>query len=100
MKYIITENRLNEFMKQYLDSWLSSKMVYGHDSFIIIDSKLNDDSGDSTVMEYDHEDGRLWVLGYVKNHLMDLFNKSRNEVDEFLKNWFENEFNVNVSYVA
>ena len=100
MKYVITENRLNEFMNQYLDSWLSSKVVYGHESFIIVDNKLDDDSGDSTVMEYDHEDGRLWVMGYVKKHLMDLFNKPRKEVDEFLKHWFENEFNVNVSYVA
>lgn len=99
MKYIITENRLNEFIKQYLDSWLSSKRFWKHDSFIIVDSHLDEDEYEP-VMEYDSEDGRLWVMGYVKNHIMDLFNKTRNEVDEFLKHWFENEFNVNVSYVA
>ena len=99
MKYIITESRLNEFMNDYMNSWVSTKNVWNYDNFILIDSKL-DDGEDETVLEYDHEDGRLWVMGYVKKHLMDLFNKPRKEVDEFLKHWFENEFNVNVSYVA
>jgi hypothetical protein len=99
MKYIITESRLNEFMNDYMNSWFSSKRFWKHDSFIIVDSHLDEDEYEP-VMEYDHEDGRLWVMEYIKNYIMDLFNKTRNEVDEFLKHWFENEFNVNVSYVA
>jgi len=99
MKYIITESRLNEFMNDYMNSWVSTENVWNYDNFILIDSKL-DDGEDETVLEYDHEDGRLWVMEYIKNYIMDLFNKTRNEVDKFLKHWFENEFNVNVSYVA
>jgi len=99
MKYIITESRLNEFMNDYMNSWVSTKNVWNYDNFILIDSKL-DDGEDETVLEYDHEDGRLWVMGYIKKYIINLFNKTRNEVDEFLKHWFENEFNVNVSYVA
>ena len=86
-------------MKQYLDGWLSSKMVYFHDNFIFIDSKL-DDGEDATIMEYDHEDGRLWVIRYIKKNLMDTFNKTQDEVNEYLKNWFEKEFKVNVKFMA
>jgi hypothetical protein len=99
MKYIITESKLDMLMTRYLNSWVDSKKIVEFDRFIVLVDPYGEPEND-VDMEYDGEDGRLWVMGYVKKHLMDLFNKPRKEVDEFLKHWFENEFNVNVSYVA
>ena len=87
-------------MTEYMNSWISSKIVRRHDTYIIVDSKLDEDEGDATVMEYDSWDGRLWFMKYFRKHLMDLFNKSESEVNEVVKKWFEHEFNVEVKFVA
>ena len=98
MKYIITESRLNEFMNEYMNTWASTKKAWKWDNFIIVDSIL-DEGEDATVMEYDSEDGRLWIINHFRKSLMDLFNKSKIEINEFIKNWFENKFNVKVKII-
>jgi hypothetical protein len=99
MKYIITESRLNEFMTDYMNTWFSTKRFWKYDNFMIIDSHLDEDEFEP-VMEYDSEDGRLWIRNYFRKSLMDLFNKSELEINEFIKNWFENKFNVKIKFVA
>ena len=100
MKYIITKSRLNEFMTQYLDSWLSSKHSYDYDQFTIIENPIEqEDIGDSIVMEHDKSDGRLWFYNDFRKNLMDLFNKSSKEINYFVKEWFEHKFGVEVKYV-
>ena len=100
MKYIITENRLNEFMTQYLDSWLSTKHSYNFEEFIIIEYSFGqDDVSDSIVMEHDNTDGRLWFDNDFRKKLTDLFNKSTEEINHFVREWFENKFGVEVKYV-
>ena len=100
MKYIITENRLNEFMTQYLDSWLSSNHSYNFDQFIIIEYSLEqEDISDSIVIEHDNSDGRLWFDNDFRKNLMDLFNKSAEEINHFVSEWFEHKFGVEVKYV-
>lgn len=101
MKYIITENRLNDFMTQYLDSWLSSKNSYDFEEFIIIEDMedMEDTYDNNVIMEHDNSDGRLWFyMGFRKN-LMDLFNKNTKEINQFVKEWFEHKFGVEVKYV-
>ena len=98
MKYIITENRLNDFMTQYLDSWLSSKNSYDYDQFIIIED-MEDTDDNNVNMEYDNEDGRLWFYMDFRKNLMDLFNKNTEQINQFVKEWFEHKFGVEVKYV-
>jgi len=98
MKIIVKESKIDMLMTDYLNSWLSSKNMYKRDSFIIIDSYL-DDGEDGTVMEYDSWDGRLWFMKYFRKTLMDLFNKSESEVNEVVKKWFEHKFNVKIKFV-
>lgn len=98
MKYIITENRLNDFMTQYLDSWLLTKHSYDFETFIIIENILEEDY-DSIIMEYDNSDGRLWFNKNFRKNLMDLFNKNAEEINHFVSKWFEHKFGVEVKYV-
>lgn len=94
MKYIITENRLDTFMTNYLNSWIDEKNVIRHDPFIIIE-----DEDEFQYMEYDRTDKRLWIENDFKKNLMDLFGKNEIDMRVFVGKWFENKFEVNISYV-
>lgn len=98
LKQIIKENKLNDFMTQYLDSWLSTKHSYDFETFIIIENILEEDY-DSIIMEHDNSDGRLWFNKNFRKNLIDLFNKSTEEINHFIKEWFERKFGVEVKYV-
>jgi len=99
LKQIIKENKLNDFITQYLDSWLSTKHSYDYDQFIIIENLFEEDY-DSIIMEHDNSDGRLWFDKNFRKNLSDLFNKSTEEINYFVKEWFEHKFDVEVKYVA
>ena len=100
MKYIITESRLDEFLTNYLDSWVGGMVVTKSSPFIIISRKISGDEDDwEDSMEHDYIDGRLWVNRNLQRNLMDLSNKNEDELKEFLKKWFENKYDVDVEYV-
>lgn len=101
MKYIITESRLDEFKSSYLKSRLTS--VEDFEEFITISStnaENNDDMWSNDVwLEYDREDGRLYVDSDFMKSFSDMFFTDNENPYEYLTNWFENEFGVNVEYV-
>jgi hypothetical protein len=100
MKYFITESRLNDFIIQYLNSWSENRYINGFDTFITITSRdETDDIEDAVDMEYDYDDGRLYVNKDFRNHFMDLFNKSLEESNSLFKDWFEYKFGEKVEYV-
>ena len=100
MKYTISQQRLNEFIPEYLENWVKGNNVNGFDTFITITSPdILDDIEDEVYMEYDYEDGRLFVNKHIRKHFMDLFNKPKDEIDNILKNWFENKYEVEIKYV-
>jgi hypothetical protein len=100
MKYVITESRLNDFIIQYLNSWSENRYINGFDTFITITSRdETDDIEDEVDMEYDYDDGRLYVNKDFRNHFMDLFNKSLEESNSLFKDWFEYKFGEKVEYV-
>ena len=101
MKYIITENRLNEFMFNYLDNWLSSKHTYDYGQFIIIEELIDEDGESADIeMEYDGEDGRLWFDKNLRRALMSMSNKTNEEINQLIKEWFEYQFGVEVKKVV
>ena len=101
MKYIITENRLNEFMFNYLDNWLSSKHTYDYGQFIIIEELIDEDGESADIeMEYDGEDGRLWFDKNLRRSLMSISNKTNEEINQLIKEWFEYQFGVEVKKVV
>jgi hypothetical protein len=95
MKYLITENRLNEFMTNYLNTWVSSRRLIKFDRFIILEDPNGEPENDID-MEYDGEDGRLWVRQEIFSTLVDLFGKDENETLEFIGKFFEYKFGVQV----
>ena len=86
-------------MTNYLDSFLESKSVQYHDNFILISEKVfGDEDNWVDFMEYDYQDGRLWISNNFKKFLHDLFGKSVLDLIPFITKWFEQKFNVEVKY--
>jgi hypothetical protein len=95
MKYIITESKLDMLMTDYLNTWVSSRRLIKFDRFIILEDPNGEPEND-VDMEYDGEDGRLWVRQEIFSTLVDLFGKDENETLEFIGKFFEYKFGVQV----
>ncbi len=98
MKYIITESKLDMLMTRYLNSWVDSKKIIEFDRFIVLEDPYGEPEND-VDMEYDGEDGRLWVRQSLFDLLMDLFGKSDVETLDFIGKYFEYKFGVQVTKV-
>lgn len=100
MKYVITENRLENFFKNYLNSFLETKVISNLDNFILISQRAgNDDYLWEDFMEFDYSDGRLWVNRDVLKSMNDIFNFDKETLTTLIKEWFEDRFKVYVKYV-
>ena len=98
MKYIITESKLDMLMTAYLNTWVSSRRLIEFDRFIVLEDP-NGEPENEIDMEYDGEDGRLWVRQELFSLLVDLFGKGENETLEFIGKYFEYKFGVEVKKV-
>ena len=97
MRYIISESRLNNFIFQYLDNWEETKVSYRNYPWIIIEEP--DDDYAEQYMELDRTDGRLWINKSIRKDLMNLFNKSEEEINAIVGNWFSDRFEEEVKFV-
>ena len=98
MKYIITESKLDEIRTNYLNDRTGSTSTF--DNFIIM-YYPDDEDGDGTIMmEYDHEDGRLYVDNGFGSSFSDLFFQNDEDAYKFMSEWFENKFDVVVEYTS
>ena len=95
MKYIITESKIDMLMTNYLNNWVDSKKLIEFDRFIILED-IDGEPENEVSMEYDGEDGRLWVRQELFSLLVDLFGKGENETLEFIGKFFEYKFGVQV----
>jgi hypothetical protein len=95
MKYIITESKLDMLMTDYLNTWVGSRRLIEFDRFIVLEDPYGEPEND-VDMEYDGEDGRLWVRQELFSTLVDLFGKGENETLEFIGKFFEYKFGVQV----
>lgn len=90
MKYIISENRLDDIMKKYLDSFLLGKDVIDNQVGIAVyDDKKN-------YLGYTPGKRELFILGEFLDEFETMFGLTRKEAFRFIKDWFENEFHVKV----
>jgi hypothetical protein len=98
MNYIVPQERLKNLMTSYLDDKLNGG-VSEVDGFIILyyyDS--NDDYYDSEIlMEFESEDGRLFVDKPFIETFESFFPFGNSQ--SFIKEWFENTFDVTIEYV-
>lgn len=106
MKVIITENqldkleqKLNELVNKYIDNYITGFLSReAFDSFIIFVNDELEDS-DTVVIEYDSEDGRLYIDKELLMKIADTFNLSPLNVQLKINNWFVNHENVFPKYV-
>ena len=100
MKYVISENRLNQFIIDYLNDIIERKVVNRLHPYIVISQRIGDEEDDwEDIIEFDHTDGRLWVNRNLQKMLTDMFALSQERMKVLLKQWFENKFNVKVEFV-
>jgi hypothetical protein len=100
MKYVISENRLNQFIIDYLNDIIERKVVNRLHPYIVISQRIGDDEDDwEDIIEFDHTDGRLWVNRNLQKMLTDMFALSQERMKVLLKQWFENKFNVKIEFV-
>jgi hypothetical protein len=95
MKYIIKESKIDMLMTDYLNTWVSSRRLIKFDRFIILEDPNGEPEND-VDMEYDGEDGRLWVRQELFSTLVDLFGKGNVETLDFIGKFFEYKFGVQV----
>ena len=95
MKYIITKSKLDMLMTEYLNTWVDSRKLIQFDRFIVLEDPNGEPEND-VDMEYDGEDGRLWVRQELFDTLVDLFGKGEDETLEFIGKFFEHKFGVQV----
>ena len=82
-------------MTDYVNSWIDAKRLIEFDRFIVLENP-NGEENNEVEMEYDGEDGRLWVRQELFSLLVDLFGKGENETLEFIGKFFEYKFGVQV----
>ena len=93
MKYIISESRLDNIMKKYLDSFLLSKDVIDNQAGIAV----YDD--EENYLEYFPRKRELFMLSEFLDEFETMFGLTRKEAVRFIMDWFGNEFHVKV-YMA
>ena len=103
MKYIITESTAKkmsfEGIKDVMNELGLERREF--DSFIIyVMEEENDFVGDSVVIEYDSEDGRLYVQNVYFQNVLSLFGfTSIEEQKELFSDWFEHYEGIRPEYV-
>ena len=103
MNYLITHPQLRKFMTEYLNDLLNQFSVSEIDSFIIIDYNYDEPdeySTDDIAMEYDSDDGRLYIDKNFLDKFSIWFPLDMEQIKEFIKNWFENMYNVKIKLVS
>ena len=85
-------------MTHYLNSWVDSRKIIEFDRFIVLENPNGEEEND-VDMEYDGDDGRLWMRDSLLNTLIDLFGKSHIETMVFVGKYFEYKFGVEVKKV-
>ena len=85
-------------MTEYLNSWVNSRRLVEFDRFIILENPNGEEEND-VDMEYDGDDGRLWVRQELFSTLVDLFGKDNVETLDFIGKFFEYKFGVEVKKV-
>jgi len=101
MKYIITESKLDMLMTNYMDNFLASKKVSdGGDVLIIYDNLGEDYEYEEEVsIDYTYDNSYMSIRMDLIDMFKSMFSRDIEQTKEFIKNWFENKFNLKVEYV-
>jgi len=92
---------LDMLMTEYMDNFLASKEVsYGYDVLLIYDELGEDYLYDEEVsIDYTYDNSYMSIRMDLINMFSSMFSRDIEQTKEFIKNWFENKFNLKVEYV-
>ena len=105
MKIIITESqrvKIKKHLSDYLEKQMEPKPSIDGNFIILWEKYKNsvNDEDEDVAMEYDYSDGRLYIGLFLRRKLWWFPFKDTEELNQFLKDWFEKKFNVEVKFVA
>ena len=104
MKYVITENqkeKIESLINNFIDEELSGLYTEQYYDFITLRSHEFDEDVEEwgeIVLEYDKDDGKLYINQDVIDKLQSLFGLSDYNLHLRIKKWFEKEFGVDIKY--
>jgi hypothetical protein len=87
MKYIISEQRLGRIVNRYLSTLGFTEGNDDADGFDIM-------YGNSQVLAYRYEEERLYISINLIKDIDTIFNLSRKESMNYIRNWFQDEYNT------
>jgi hypothetical protein len=87
MKYIISEQRLERLVNKYLSSLGFTEGNGDTDGFDIM-------HGSSPVLVYRNENMRLYISTDLIEGIKTIFNLSKKESMNYIRNWFQDEYNT------
>ena len=101
MKYIITESKLDMLMTEYMDHALAGKKVSDGGDVLLIYDDLGEDYlyEEEVVIDYIRDKTEMSIRMDLINMFTSMFSRDIEQAKEFIKNWFENKFNLKVEYV-
>ena len=88
-------------MTDYMDNLLASKKVSDGDGFLLIYDDLGEDYlyEEEVVIDYNYDNSEMSIRMDLINMFTSMFSRDIEQTKEFIKNWFENKFNLEVGYV-
>ena len=98
MKYIVTNSQLYKLMMDYLNDFHRDNVESKFDSFIIIQGRNEDEDDLDIMLEFDSEDNRLYIDKSFLDTFAMLFPLDIEDSQEFIKDWFEWKFGVEIKY--
>jgi hypothetical protein len=85
-------------MMDYLNDFHRNNVESEFDSFIIIQGRNEDEDDLDIMLEFDSEDNRLYIDKSFLDTFAMLFPLDIEDSQEFIKDWFEWKFGVEIKY--
>jgi hypothetical protein len=94
------DSKLYKHIYNYIDFDFKNELVQSSfDNFIIYQVKQEtDDYWAEVIVEYDYEDGRLFIEKKYLGNIVNLFGASLDDVVDVIENWFMDYEGVEISY--
>ena len=88
-------------MTNYMDNFLASKKVSDGGDVLIIYDNLGEDYlyEEEVVIDYNYDNSEMSIRMDLIYMFKAMFSRDIEQAKEFIKNWFENKFNLEVGYV-
>ena len=93
------DSKLYKHIYNYIDFDFKNELVQSSfDNFIVYQVKQETDDWAEVIVEYDYEDGRLFIEKKYLDNIVNLFGASLDDVVDVIENWFMDYEGVEIDY--